>query len=392
MVMLGQPNGASRGSESELRMQRRGVRPRDVWTVLWVTLVFLAGLWLVHATSRILVWMLIAAFLATVLSPLVGRLARRVPRGLAVAAVVVGFLAITGAATYGFGRPLVEQSVHFAQNLPQTVESVKKVPFLRDLSERLNLEEKIGKNTSDLPKKVLAASGPVLSVFKTVGEVVVALLTIFVLTIFLLIYGPSFLRTGLELIGDPERRQTVSEVGGKVGRMFTGWVAGNVITSVIAAIASLVVFLVVGLPYAVLLALWVGLSDFMPLVGATLGAIPAIVIGFIHSVPAGIAVLVFFIVYQQIEDHVLQPAIYGRTVNVNPFVVLVAILIGVELAGFLGALFAISVAGAVQIVLAEVVDLRRERLMPSSRDLAAMSSEGGAGLLLEPSERVPQEL
>jgi predicted PurR-regulated permease PerM len=139
-------------------------------------------------------------------------------------------------------------------------------------------------------------------------------------------------------------------------------VAGNVVTSFIASLASIVTFSVMGLPYGVLLGLWVGVADLIPLVGATLGAIPAVIVAFLHSVTAGIVVTAFFIVYQQFENHVLQPAVYGRTIRLNPFLVLVAVLVGVELLGFAGALLALPVAGVIQVIVADVVAHRKDRL------------------------------
>ena len=105
------------------------------------------------------------------------------------------------------------------------------------------------------------------------------------------------------------------------------------------------------MPFAGLISLFVAIADLIPLVGATLGAIVAVVAAFVHSVPAGIAILIFFVVYQQLENHLLQPLILSRTVDLNPLTVLVAILVAVELAGILGALLAIPVAGMIQVIL-----------------------------------------
>lgn len=337
------------------------IRPRDVWTVWWVTILVIAGLWLLRQTQRIIVWVLVAAFFATVLTPLVKRLSRKMRRSAAVAVVTMGFLLLVGTGGYVFGRPLVQQTVGFVTNLPQTIQQAQRVPVIKDLSKRFDLQARVRSISTDLPKRAFSLSGPLLSAFKTAGSLAIALLTVFVFTIFLLIYGPSFVESGLALIGDSEKRTSARETAEEVGRMFTGWLAGNVLTSTLATIASLIAFLIAGLPYAVLLSLWVGITDLLPLIGATMGAIPAVVIGFIHSVPSGIAMVIYFLIYQQFENHVLQPAVYGRTIRINPFVVLVSVLVGVELAGFLGALFAIPVAGAIQILAVEAVGIRRRR-------------------------------
>ena len=119
--------------------------------------------------------------------------------------------------------------------------------------------------------------------------------------------------------------------------------------------------LVLGVPYAVALGLLVAILDLIPLAGATIAAIIVVSIGFIHSVPAGIVLLVFFVVYQQIENHVLQPVVYSRTVRLSPLVILISILIGAHLAGVLGALAAIPVAGTVQVLLVAWLEDRRQR-------------------------------
>ncbi len=110
-----------------------------------------------------------------------------------------------------------------------------------------------------------------------------------------------------------------------------------------------------GVPYAVALGLLVAVLDLIPLAGATLAGIIVVTVSFLHSVPAGIVLLVFMIVYQQAENHILQPLIYGRTVQLSPLAVLIAILIGAELAGILGALAAIPVAGSIQVVIRDVL-------------------------------------
>jgi predicted PurR-regulated permease PerM len=130
---------------------------------------------------------------------------------------------------------------------------------------------------------------------------------------------------------------------------------------VICGVLTYVVLKILGVPFAGLIALFVALVDLIPLVGATLGAMVAGIAGFVHSVPAGIAVVVFFVVYQQLENHLLQPWIFSRTVKLNPLAVLVAILLAVELAGILGALLAIPIAGIIQVILRDVWDNRHGR-------------------------------
>ncbi|MDQ4098785.1 MAG: AI-2E family transporter, partial [Actinomycetota bacterium] len=189
---------------------------------------------------------------------------------------------------------------------------------------------------------------------------VAATLTIVVLTILMLLSGPRMLTSGLGALSPPSREH-VRHVASDCARAVSGYVAGNLLISLIAGFSTLVFLFFAGVPFRTVLALWVGFADLIPLVGATLGAIPAILVAFLHSTPAGIATIIFFVVYQQFENHVLQVTIMAKTVSLNPLVVLVSVLIGVELAGLLGALLAIPVAGVIQVIGRDLYDQRRGR-------------------------------
>jgi predicted PurR-regulated permease PerM len=363
----------------------QGVRPRDVWTVVWVVLVVAAGVFVLYEIRRILVWLLVAGFVAAVLSPAVSILERRgFRRGLAVAAVTIGLVLIIGALLYVFVRPLVSQSIEFAQNLPETVDRIQRAPLVRQALERFHLEQRVEQASPELPQRLLGLSGPLVSAFASVAAFLVALISVVVLAVFLLIYGPQFAATGLALVGERVKQERLRRLGGRSLQAVSGWVAGNVLTSIVAGIATTVVLLLTGVPYGGLLGLWVAFADLIPLVGATLGAIPAIIIAFTVSIPVGIAVVIFFVVYQQFENHVLQPAVYGKTIKLNPFLVLLAVLVGVELAGFLGALLALPVAGIIQIVVLDVLDERGRALGAPTPETTDGESDGEGDLVADP--------
>jgi predicted PurR-regulated permease PerM len=137
-------------------------------------------------------------------------------------------------------------------------------------------------------------------------------------------------------------------------------VTGNLVISLIAGTLTAIVLGILGVPYAIALGLIVGILDLIPLAGATIAAIIVGTVAFLHTIVAGIVVVIFFIVYQQVENHVLQPVVYGRTVQLSPLAVLISVLVGAELAGVLGALAAIPVAGSLQVILREVLRARRQ--------------------------------
>src|SRR5207248_10801931 len=152
----------------------------------------------------------------------------------------------------------------------------------------------------------------------------------------MIIYGPGIMEGALGMLSPP-MRERVKPVAGDCARALTGYVFGNVLISLIAGIITFIALAIFGVPFKGVLALWVAFADLIPLVGATLGAIPTVAVAFLHSVPAGITMIVVFIAYQQFENHVLQVSIMSKTVKLNPLTVLVSVLIGVQLFGFLGA-------------------------------------------------------
>jgi predicted PurR-regulated permease PerM len=175
--------------------------------------------------------------------------------------------------------------------------------------------------------------------------------------------APKIIDSSMALL--PEQRQRrVRRVGADCARSITGYISGNLLISVICGVLTYVALKIAGVPFASLISLFVALADLIPLVGATLGAVVAVVAAFVHSVPAGIGIIVFFVVYQQLENHLLQPLILSRTVNLNPLTVLVAILVAVELAGILGALLAIPIAAMIQVIVRDLWDNRRGRPKP----------------------------
>jgi predicted PurR-regulated permease PerM len=188
-----------------------------------------------------------------------------------------------------------------------------------------------------------------------------AVVTIFVLSYLMVLEAPKVL-TGFLALFDERRAERIRRVGHDCARTITGYISGNLLISLICGLLTFAVLSLLNVPFAGLIALFVGLADLIPLVGATLGAVVGVIAGFTQSITAGIIVTVFFVVYQQLENHLLQPLIFSRTVQLNPLAVLLAILIGVELAGILGALLAIPVGGIIQIVIRDIWDTSRGRL------------------------------
>ncbi len=345
------------------------VRPRAVLTVVLILLGTAALLKVVFVAREVLTWVLIAVFFALALNPAVDWLQRHGVRrrAPAVGLTFVGaLLAIAGIGAL-FIPTLVHQVNEFVNAVPGYVEDVTKgrgrLGFLETkyhIVERV--KEQIQKGGA---QRVLGLSGTALSITKSVITIVVGTITIAVMTIFMLLEGPGWIERFYGLL--PEQRQARwRAVGRNVYRTVGGYVVGNVAISIVAGVAATIVLSVMGVPYALALGVLVAFFDLIPLAGATIAAVLVSTVAFLHTVPAGIVVVVFFVVYQQIENHFLQPVIYGRTVALSPLVVLIAVLIGASLAGILGALGAIPIAGAIQVIVRDALAYRRGGELPAA--------------------------
>jgi len=347
-------------------MQERLVRfrPRAILTVIAVVVASAIVLWTLWAARGVLTWALIALFLAMALNPAVdwclGRGIRR--RGLAVAIVYVAALCLVVGISATFIPTLIREVNDFADAVPGYIEDLTKgegrLGFLeRDYQIVEKVREAIEKSGVT---GVLGLSSTALSITKSVVNFVIAVITIAFLTLFMLLEGPRWMERIFSLIPEdsqPRWRKVARDVYRTVG----GYVTGNLTISLIAGVSSTLVLLGLGVQYAVALGLVVAVLDLIPLAGATIAAVVVSTVGFLDSTTAGIVLVIFFVIYQQVENHVLQPLVYGRTVQLSPLVVLVAVLIGAELAGVIGALGAIPLAGSLQVLLVDWLAYRRAR-------------------------------
>jgi predicted PurR-regulated permease PerM len=333
-------------------------------TILAVLVVGISILLLVKLT-RIVGLLVVAGFFAVILGPPVDFLERRVHirRGIATVLVFLTGLGLFAGMLYAFIRPIVDQTQKFVDDLPGYVDDAKAGRgTIGHIVKRYKVDDYVQRNQDRFKKSLTTAGRQVPHYLGKVASGVVALVTILVLSFLMLLEGPRMQRGALQVIEPPKRRERVRRVTTDCARAVTGYMFGNLLISVIAGALTFIWLLIVHVPFRGVLGLWVAFADLIPLVGATLGAVPTVGVAFLHSVPAGIGTIVFFIVYQQFENHVLQVSIMSRTVNLNPLAVLVSVLCGVELFGILGALLSIPVAGIIQVIVRDVYDERRGRL------------------------------
>ena len=340
-------------------------------TVAVVVLTYLAGK-LAYRIRDVLLMIAVAGFLSLILNPLVVALQRwRIRRrGWAVAIVTIWTVLVFAGLLAAFGYPLVNGLTHFSQRLPAYVQSAEQGHgSIGQLIRRFHLQAWVTRNAPKLHSLGTTLAKPALTAGKGAVAVLATLGTIFALIVLFLLEGPK-IRQGLLGVLTPERAAYYSRVGREISQSATGYAFGNLLTSVIAGLVVFVTLALLGVPFPLLWAVWVALVDFLPMIGGALAGIPTVVFALGPSLTAGIVTAAAFIAYQQIENHVLNPVVMSRTVNVNPLVVLLSILVGTSIGdwvgGFFGsfvaALLSIPVAGALQVIARELwqASARRE--------------------------------
>ncbi len=344
--------------------ESRGIPLRAILATAAVVVAVYAAAKLLYHLRAVLLLVVMAAFIAMLLNPLVVALQRwRVKRrGWAVTVVIFWGLVVFVGLAFAFGYPLANGITHLAQDLPSYVNAVEHGRgWLGHLVSRYHIQQWV---TSNAPKLVNLGQGlakPALTLGKGAISLLIALFTIFVLVWLLLLEGPT-LRVGLLGLMEPGRAERVTRVAGHVNRSVAGYMLGNFLTSLLAGVVVFVTLLLLGVPFAFLWALWVALVDFLPMIGGALAGIPTVLFALGHSVTAGIVTLVVFLVYTQLENHAVNPVVMSRTVKVNPLLVLVAILVGASLGSWVGGIFgafvaaliAIPTAGALQVIVREL--------------------------------------
>jgi predicted PurR-regulated permease PerM len=339
-------------------------RATTILTVLALTIAVVLLLQLVWVARQVLTWLLIAIFLALALNPLVEWFQRHGirQRGLASALTFILALAAIVGLSALFIPTLVSEANGFVRAFPDYVRDITEGRGqLGRLADRYDLVERLQMSVQEGgASRVLGLSSTALAVTKSIVTLIVAVVTIAFMTFFMLLEGPKWLEQIYSVLPG-ESRDRWRGVGNKIYRTVGGYVSGNLFISLIAGSATTVLLLILGVPYAFALGLLVAILDLIPLAGATLAAIIVSSIAFLDGTLNGIIVLVFFVLYQQLENHVLQPLVYSRTVQLSPLAILISVLIGAELAGVVGALAAIPVAGTLQVLVLAGLEERRSR-------------------------------
>ncbi len=342
---------------------------RNVLVVAGVVLV----LYLIYLLRRPISWLIIAAFLAIAVAGPVNFFQRYMKRGLAIALVYLGLLAIP----IGLGAvlipPIVNQVSDVATNAPSYVQDVedyvKENKTLNDLNEKYDITQKLSDEADKLPSKAGDAAGVLRDIGFGLVSSIFAGVSILILSVFMVAAGPRWVESFIRM-QRPEHAERIERTLRRIANAVGNYVGGALLQATIAGLAAFIMLKILGVPFAGPLAVVVFVFDLIPVVGATIAAfLVAIVTAFVHFPVTLIIWVVFAIVYQQVENYLIQPQIQKRATKIEAFIVLVAVLFGSTLFGVLGAILAIPSAATIQIAVQEYREYRRE--------VAAAEEEGG---------------
>ena len=336
---------------------------RVVLRAVLIVVVVVFALWLIYLLRQPLTWIFIAAFITVALSGPINFLSRRMRRGFAVAIVYLCLILAPFALIALLVPPIVEQANNLVQNLPEYAQDVTRFvnenDRLRQLQDDYDITGKLEEEAAKLPGRLGEAAGVLSDIGFGLVNSIFATVTILVLSLFMGSSGRRFLDTWARRY-PPDREAWMRNLFERIGNAIGNYMAGALLQATIAGVTSYLMLLILGIDYALPLAVIVFVLDLLPLVGATLGAIVVGIVTLFSDFPVDTLIwAVFAIVYQQVENNIIQPRIQSRALQLDPLVVLIAVLFGSALAGVLGALLAIPVAASIQITIHEYLALRR---------------------------------
>jgi predicted PurR-regulated permease PerM len=359
---------------------------RTVAIALLTTAAVLGALCLLWQVRTFVGWFVIALFLAAVLNPAVNWLQRRhrlLKRPLAIGLTYLGVL-VALLLVVGIFLPLLVDQINGFIKFVTTVANAPEGPtkYIKGLANDNGLGGLVQRFADQIDELRKQLGGLLRGLFSSTGQIAVgaagflaALATVLTLTFFLLLGSERYVNAGVGLFA--ERHQPlVRRILGQAAGAISGYVTGNLAISVICGVTTFVVLLLLGMPYAAPLALLVAVLDLIPLVGATLGGALLVIVGLFVEPWKAVVLLIFVLVYQQVESNFLQPMVYSQAVQLNGLVILIALLVGGQLLGIPGALLAIPVAEIIRIVVTELLAYRRTTQEANEPAVASSSPPG----------------
>jgi predicted PurR-regulated permease PerM len=348
------------------------VSNRTVVRVLLLTLLSFIGLLAVKQAAHALVLIFTAFFLALALNAPVRWLSNRIPgkrKGSRVVGTALAYVVIIGvlaAFLASIVPPLVRQTNAFISVVPHLIEEVRGQDGpVGEIVRKYHLQKQVDNLSDQLSDRLKNASGYAFDTAKGVGSSIFSVLTILVLTYMMLIEGPRWLKL-FERFMPREHHPRIEALAADMYRVVKGYVNGQVTLAAIAALMLLPALLILHVGYPAALIVVVFICGLIPMVGHTIGAIIVTTVALFHSFPSALIILGYYILYQQIENYIIQPRIQANSTNMSPLLVFASVIIGVNFGGLFGGLVAIPVAGCVRILVLDY--MRNKHLIDAEED------------------------
>jgi predicted PurR-regulated permease PerM len=320
-----------------------------------------------YQARSVLVLIVIAAVLALGMDPGIRMLQRRsrMGRGAATAIILLtslGFLVLFFVLVI---PPIAAEVQTFAKRVPDYIEHLEDVGGpVGQLEQQFNISEQLEKLADRAPDIAQDSFGTVLGVFGNIASGLFSLLTLLVLTVYFASNLPT-LEDGVSSLFPPAKREEYRDLMDRATEKIGGYASGQITVCVIAGVCAFIAFLIIGLPFPAALAMWVSITTLIPSVGALVGAVLCILVASFVSVPTALITAVYILVYQQIENYIVSPRVMKKAVDLSPAAVIVSVLIGGSILGFVGALLALPLAAAAKVVVRDL--WLRNRLEPATK-------------------------
>ena len=334
-----------------------------VLALILISVLFLAAL---HRAAHALVLVFIAFFLALALNAPVHWIAQRLPgkrRGSRTIATILSVLlviVVLGAFIASITPPIIRQTNNLIDSAPHLIDEVRNQNGeVGRLIRHYHLQGQVSDFSNQLQSRLRHISSSAVDSITSIGTSIFSVLTVLVLTFMMLVEGPHWVRIATELV--PSKKQEYAQkLSRDMYQVIRGYVNGQVLLAVIASILIVPMLFFLHISYPIALMFVIFICGLIPMVGHTIGAVIVTTVALFHSLPAAVIILAYYILYQQVENYVIQPRIQANSTNLSPLLVFIAIVIGVSFSGLLGALVAIPVMGCLRVL---VIDQLQRRHM-----------------------------
>lgn len=323
-------------------------------TIIKIALTIL-GIWLVFTIKDIVVLFFVVLVIVAALSPLVDKMSKYMPRAISLLIITAVFLALVTAIGFLLIPPVVNQISQLAINLPSIINNLN--PLFHNLQFIINQYQS---NLMNLTSELSGFSSGIFSTTIGFFTGLVAVVTILVLSFYMLLEQNSFKMFMRNIIPE-EHEERVFNIVHKISTKLGNWLRGQGILMIIIGILDWIALAIIGVPYALTLAVWGGLTEIIPYIGPWMGLVPALIVAYTVSPVTALIVLIVYILIQQLEGHILVPKMMSKAVGLSPVIIILALLIGAKLMGMLGVLISVPAAAAISVIVQEWPEIKKLR-------------------------------